>query len=130
MLRKLLLETQQRVNAFTSQKPRLDKFYKYQVVSIHKPDNPGHHFVSGTDYIMDRVSDYFDSILFPYAIGAASYLKDATDFLKKLASLDKLSVNAILATIDVTTLYTNISSPRLPIPPRGHIMSHKEHYPQ
>ena len=37
-----------------------------------------------------------------------SYIRDTTDFLKKLEGLGSLPSGTILATLDVTSLYTNI----------------------
>lgn len=91
--------------ASTSQNPRPSNFHL--LPKIYKPGNQGRHTVSRIGIILEGVSSYTDSILFPYAIGAVSYLKDTTDFLEKVGSTGKLL--ATLATRDVTSLYTNIS---------------------
>ena len=38
-----------------------------------------------------------------------SFMKDTTDYLQKLAALNPLPPNTTLVTMDVTSLYTNIS---------------------
>nr|XP_048698832.1 uncharacterized protein LOC125633518 [Caretta caretta] len=54
------------------------------------------------------LSGYVDSLLRPYATSTPSYLRDTTDFLRKLQSISDLPENTILATMDVEALYTNI----------------------
>ena len=49
-----------------------------------------------------------DSILRPYATSTPSYLRDTTDFLRKIQSINNLPDDTILATMDVEALYTNI----------------------
>ncbi|XP_065272107.1 zinc finger protein 34-like [Emys orbicularis] len=48
-------------------------------------------------------------ILRPYATSTPSYLRDTTDFLRKLQYTGDLPENTILATMDVEALYTNIT---------------------
>ncbi|XP_077674347.1 uncharacterized protein LOC144265548 [Eretmochelys imbricata] len=43
----------------------------------------------------------------PYTTSTPSYLRDTTDFLRKLQSIGDLPENTILATMDVEALYTN-----------------------
>ncbi|XP_059584358.1 uncharacterized protein LOC132250811 [Alligator mississippiensis] len=40
--------------------------------------------------------------------GGASFVQDTTDLLRKLKNIDHLPSNTLLATMDVTSLYTNI----------------------
>lgn len=58
--------------------------------------------------IMKGISGCIYSSLFPCATGAATYLKHARDFLQKLGYIDELPGNTILATMEVTPLYTDI----------------------
>ena len=39
-----------------------------------------------------------------------SYVKDSTNFIWKINNVEKVSGNGILVTIDVRSLYTNISN--------------------
>lgn len=100
------METQERIKSSTSQGPRLGSFYL--LPNIHELGNPGCPTVSGVSTIMEGVSDCMDSVLFPYIMGVNCYLKEIPDFLKKLAAIGKRPANAILASIDVTSLHTNI----------------------
>ena len=56
----------------------------------------------------EQISQYVDHHLRPLVHKIPSYLKDTTDFLNKLATLDTLSPGCILVTLDVSSLYTNI----------------------
>ncbi|CAM4564674.1 unnamed protein product [Lepidochelys kempii] len=76
---------------------------------IHKPGNPGLPIISGIGTLTAGLSGYVDSLLRPYAPSAPSYLRDTTDFLRKLQSMGDLPENTILATMDVEALYTIIS---------------------
>ncbi|XP_019379371.1 PREDICTED: endothelin B receptor [Gavialis gangeticus] len=71
------------------------------IPKIHSPGSQGYSTVSDNGTINEGVSRYVDSILFLYAVGASNYLKDTPDFIKKLASIDKLPATTILAAMDV-----------------------------
>ena len=73
----------------------LAKSIYYILLKIHKTENPGRPIVSSNSHPTERIS--FDS-----------HIKDITDFLNKLANLRKLPNDAILVTLDVSSLYTNI----------------------
>ncbi|XP_050794677.1 uncharacterized protein LOC127044172 [Gopherus flavomarginatus] len=75
---------------------------------IHKPGNPGRPIISGIGTLTEGLSGYVDSLLRPYATSTPSYLRDTTDFLRKLQCIGDLPENTILATMDVEALYTNI----------------------
>lgn len=55
-----------------------------------------------------KISMYVDLHLKPLTSKIGSYIKDTTDFLQKLNTLDKLQVDSFLVTVDVISLYTNI----------------------
>ena len=46
----------------------------------------------------------------PLAKQVKSYIQDTTDFINKLQQLNPLPHNVLLATMDVRSLYTNISN--------------------
>ena len=54
-----------------------------------------------------NVSSFVDSLLQPIAKQQTSYLKDTTDFINFLENT-KVTENAILVSMDETSLYTNI----------------------
>ncbi|XP_066434935.1 collagen alpha-1(XXI) chain-like [Eleutherodactylus coqui] len=68
---------------------------------------PGRPIVSGCNSIFSNIARFLDRILIRFAEGAGSYIKDTTDFLCKIAPLTVTNCT-ILASLDVTALYTSI----------------------
>ena len=54
------------------------------------------------------MSAYIDRELQPLLKNIPSYIKDIVDFLKKLICFHNLPYNTILATLDITVLYSSI----------------------
>ena len=65
---------------------------------------------SGYNSVTNKLSEWVDGFLFPAAKKTLSYIKDSTDFIKKLPSYtsDSSSENIFLVTMDVVNLYPNI----------------------
>ena len=81
----------------------------YLLPKVHKPDVPGRPIISGCEGPTVRLSEYVDVYLKPLVQYIPSYIKDSTDFLKRIFKLNKALPNDfILITIDVKSLYTNI----------------------
>ena len=82
----------------------------YLLLKIHKrfDDVPGLLVISNCGYYTENISSFIDLHLEPLARVAKSYIKDTTDFLKKLRSLPNISDDIILCTVDVVGLYPNI----------------------
>ncbi|XP_053405151.1 uncharacterized protein LOC128558900 [Mercenaria mercenaria] len=87
----------------------------YILPKIHKDINselplgyPGRPIVSGYTSVTEGISEYIDNILKPHMEALPSYVKDSTDFIKKLGSMPNISPNAFLVTMDVSSLYPNI----------------------
>nr|XP_048688123.1 uncharacterized protein LOC125627729 [Caretta caretta] len=106
LLKKLPEKAQEQIHTDTPLESRPGIFYL--LPKIHKPGNPGLPIISGIGTLTAGLSGYVDSLLRPYATGTPSYLRDTTDFLRKLQSIGDLPDNTILATMDVDALYTNI----------------------
>ncbi|XP_050781640.1 uncharacterized protein LOC127035616 [Gopherus flavomarginatus] len=104
LLRTLPTLTPEEINIPLEPRPGLF----YLLPKIHKPRNPGRPIISGTGTLTEGLSGYMDSLLRPYATSTPSYLRDTTDFLRKLQCIGVLPENTILATMDVEALYTNI----------------------
>ena len=79
----------------------------YFLKKIHKNPMGIRPIVSSCNSITEPISQFVDKWLQPHVKTLPSYLKDTTEFLK-LIETTKLPQNCILASIDVSSLYTNI----------------------
>ena len=77
---------------------------------IHKRlgNVPGRLVISNCGTPTEKVSEFLDYHLKPVMQSAKSYIKDTSDFLRKLKELGEVPENAILATADVVGLYPSI----------------------
>ena len=66
------------------------------------------NIVSSNSHPTERISQFVDYYINPLVSTLDSHIKDTTDFLNKLSNLGNLPNNAILVTLDVSSLYTNI----------------------
>ena len=89
----------------TPSPPRIPLFYT--LTKIHKPVLTGRPIISGCDGPTERISSFLDHILQPIAKVQKSYLKDTTQFINFIEKR-KVPNNAILVSMDVTSLYANI----------------------
>ena len=85
----------------------------YLLPKIHKPNvNPGNiptrPIISANGSPTEKKSEFVDHFLNPTTFSLPSYIKDTTHLLQKLNNIGTLPDNAILATLDVESLYTNI----------------------
>ena len=81
----------------------------YLLPKIHKENNPGRPVVSSINCHTSKISEFVDYHLQPIVKSLPSYVKDTSDFLKKLRNLPKnLPKETFLVTMDVKSLYTNI----------------------
>ena len=96
--------------------PRPRRFYL--LPKIHKDMSkwpiknkmpPGRPIVSDCSSESYRIAEYLDFILQPLSIKHPSYIKDTTDFLNKIKEI-KVPENALLITLDIESLYTNIQT--------------------
>ena len=88
--------------------PRTPCFYT--LPKIHKPNRPppGRPIVSANGCPTERISGFVDHFLGPFVPSIKSYIKDTTHFINKIEELPPLPQDALLVTLDVTSLYTNI----------------------
>ena len=89
----------------TTNAPRIPEFYT--LTKIHKAKPVERPIISGCGGPTERISSFVDSLLQPIAKQQTSYLKDTTDFINFLENT-KVTENAILVSMDVTSLYKNI----------------------
>ena len=80
----------------------------YLLPKIHKPGNPGRPIVASCEAPTEKISVLVDHHLCPLVQAIPSYIRDTTDFLLKVKSLSNLSSDAMLVTLDISSLYTNI----------------------
>ena len=85
--------------------PRIPEFYT--LTKIHKKTPVGRPIVSGSSGPTERISSFVDSLLQPIATKQESYLKDTTDLINFIENT-QIPDDVILATLDVSSLYTNI----------------------
>ena len=95
--------------------PKLEFLADYCTFKVHKnhkeskapPEKP---IVSGSNSITKNISLFVKHHIKELAIKHASYLKDTPDFLRQIQFISKedFPANAILVTMDVSALYTNI----------------------
>ncbi len=88
--------------------PRTPKFY--MLPKIHKGVSPppGRPIVSANNSPTERLSQLVDFFLNPLIPKIPSYVKDTTHFLRIIRDLGTINPNCLLATLDVSSLYTNI----------------------
>ena len=58
---------------------------------IHKEGNPGRPMVSSIDCHTTKILKYIDNQLQPHVKELRSYVKDSTDFIQKINSMEKNS---------------------------------------
>ena len=81
----------------------------YLLPKIHKPNNPGRPVISSTNCHTTKLSKFVDHYIQPLAKQLKSYIRDTTEFLNKITNLHTaMPPGAILVTMDVKSLYTNI----------------------
>ena len=109
MVNKKELSTQCR-DFLLDYKPRTPEFY--MLPKIHKPQRPppGRPIISGNDSPTERISQLVDHFLQPCVPTLPSYVKDSSHFLQILQTYttNPLPDDALLCTLDVSSLYTNI----------------------
>ena len=79
--------------------PKAGRFYI--LPKIYKRGNPGRPIISCNGHPTERISEFVDYHLKPLVQTLPSFIKDTTHFLLQ-------KDNAILVTLDVSSLYTNI----------------------
>ncbi|MCP3928543.1 MAG: hypothetical protein GY705_05515, partial [Bacteroidetes bacterium] len=85
----------------------------YLLPKIHKKtfnleNRPSRPIISANESPTEKISEFVDHFLNPTTFDLPAYVKDTTDFLNKTKDLKDLPSNALLVTLDVESLYTNI----------------------
>ena len=90
----------------STSEPKAGRFYI--LPKIHKQGNPGRPIISSNGHPTERISEFVNYHLKPLVQNLPSFIKDTTHFLLQLQKLGPLPDNALLVTLDVSSLYTNI----------------------
>ena len=77
----------------------------YMLAKLHTADRP---VISGCNGPTERISQFVDHFLNPSTQTLASFVKDTTHYLQILDNRGTLPPNCLLASLDVSSLYTNI----------------------
>ena len=88
------------------EEPRTPNLYFHP--KIHKKSNPGRPIVSSINSHSSKISEFVDIHLKDIVDKIKSHIKDTTDFIKKIEMIENLPEHAILVTMDVKSLFTQI----------------------
>ena len=80
----------------------------YMLPKIHKKNVPGRPICSSVNHSTSRISKFVDEHIKQYVPQTKSHIRDTQDFIKKLRNLGQIPEGAIVCTLDVSSLYTNI----------------------
>ena len=100
------LFTLKTANSLLEEKIKTTEFHR--LPKIHKAGNPGRLVISYINCHTSRVSEFVDYYLEPEVKKLKSYVKDSTDFIKKIEVMNHVSDDSYLVSLDVRSLYTNI----------------------
>ena len=75
-----------------------------QYLKLSKPGNPDDPSYPRVDILQKKISEFVSSVVQTLP----SYVKNTTHLLNKLQGFDDIPRNALLVTLDVSSLYTNI----------------------
>ena len=100
------LLTLRTANSLLEEKIKTPEFHL--LPKIHKANDPGRPVISSVNCHTSRISELVDYYLQPEVKKLKSYVKDTTDFIKKIEAIDHVSDDSYLVSLDVRSLYTNI----------------------
>ena len=100
------LLTLRTANSLLEKKIKTPEFHL--LPKIHKANNPGRPVISSVNCHSSRISEFVDYHLQPEVKKLKSYVKDTTDFIKKIEAIYHVSDASYLVSLDVRSLYTNI----------------------
>ena len=91
-----------------TKEPRTPQLYLLPKIHKNKTPVPGRPIVSANSSPTERISQLADHFLKPLVQDTKSYVRDTSDFIRKIEAIPALDPHSILCTVDVTSLYTNI----------------------
>ena len=99
------LITKNVVEGLKTTSPRTPRFYIQP--KIYEQGNPGRPAISSVNCHTSSISKYH---LQPIAQQIPSYIKNKSDFLRKVNKKETVPDNSYLVSLDVRSLYTNIAN--------------------
>jgi len=88
--------------------PRTARFYTLPKIHKNKFPPPGRPIISGNGCPTERISQFVDHFIKDISPKGRSYVKSTTDFVNQIRQLEDIPHDALLVTLDVCSLYTNI----------------------
>ena len=88
--------------------PRMASFYLLPKVHKNLTNPPGRPVISGNETLTEPISKYVDFFIKPLLPSLPAFLQDTTDVLTKIKEHNFIGPQALLVTMDVEALYTNI----------------------
>ena len=79
----------------------------YRLPKIYKKGIPGRPICSSVNHPTANISKLVDEHIKHYVPQTISYIRDTQDFISKIINLGPIPEGVIIATLDVTSLYTN-----------------------
>ena len=105
-MRSLNLITQKNFEFLNIPNPTEARFYL--LPKIHKKTVPGRPICSSVNHPTAHISKFVDEHIKKYVPKTKSYVRDIQHFISRLKQLGHIPENALLVTLDVSSLYTNI----------------------
>ena len=105
-MRSLNLITEKNFDYLNIQNPTEARFYL--LPKIHKKNVPGRTICSSIIHPSSNISKFVHEHIKKYVPKTKSYVRDTQHFISRLKQLGPIPENALLVTLDVNSLYTNI----------------------
>ena len=105
-MKSLNLITEKNFDFLNIKNPKEARFYL--LPKIHKKDVPGRPICSSIQHPTAHISKFVDEHIKKYVPKIRSYVRDTQHFISRLKQLGQIPNNALLVTLDVSSLYTNI----------------------
>ena len=105
-MRSLNLITEKNFEYLNVKEPKEAKFYL--LPKIHKKKIPGRPICSSINHPTSNISKFVDEHIKKYVPKTKSYVRDTQHLISRLKQLGTTPEGALLVTLDVSSLYTNI----------------------
>ena len=105
-MRSLNLITEKNFDYLNIPNPKEARFY--MLPKIHKKGIPGRPICSSINHPTANISKFVDEHIKKYVPQTKSYVRDTQHFISRVKQLGKIPEGALLVTLDVSSLYTNI----------------------